>query len=72
MQCIYVCVVLKTNNDYFTTLYEVVFIIETECVYCKVRTETLNAIQDNFVFKSLVARCRKINFPSAIGMHIEA
>jgi hypothetical protein len=35
------CVALRTNSDYFT----VVFITETECVYCAVRTGSLNKTQ---------------------------
>jgi hypothetical protein len=38
--CIYVfCVDLRTNSDYFTVQIDwLVFITETECVYCAVRS----------------------------------
>jgi hypothetical protein len=53
-QCIYVfCVDLRTNSDYFPVQHRLVFITETECVYCAVRTEYLNIIQLILVFKSL-------------------
>ena len=46
-QDIYVfCVDLRTNSDYFPlNLNWLVFLIETECVYCAVRTECLNIIR---------------------------
>ena len=57
-QCIYVfCVDLRTNSDYFTeqtaiiSLYSIdclVFITETKCVYCAVRTECFYIIQVEF------------------------
>lgn len=52
-------VVLRTNSDFFPRRHEGVLIIETEYFYCAVRTEMLNAIQLNFVFKSLVTCCKK-------------
>ena len=49
-QCIYVlCMDLRTNSD-FVSLYSInwfVFMTETECVYCVVRTGYLNLIQVN-------------------------
>ena len=37
--CIYeFCMDLRTNNDYFPIQHWLVFITETECVYCAVRT----------------------------------
>jgi len=40
-QCIYVfCVDLRTNSEYFPV--QLVFITETECVYCAVRSGSLN------------------------------
>ena len=44
-QCIYVfCVDLRTNSDYFPIQHGLVFITETENVYCAVRTESLHVI----------------------------
>jgi hypothetical protein len=40
------CVDLRTNSDYFTIL---VFITETDFVYCAVRTLSLNKIKLIFV-----------------------
>jgi len=42
-QCIYVfCVDLRTNSDYFAVQHWlVVFLTETECVYCALQTELL-------------------------------
>ena len=49
------CVDLRTNSDYFTIL---VFITETDFVYCAVRTLSLNKIQVNF-------RLLKVNLRNA-------
>ena len=53
--CIYVfCVDLRTNSHYFPIQHYLTgFITETECVYCAVRTESLNIIQVNLVFTGL-------------------
>jgi len=46
-QCINVfCLDLRSNSDYFPTQYKMKgFIMAIECVYCAVRTESLNIIQ---------------------------
>ena len=48
-QCIYVfCVDLRTNSHYFPyNINWLVFITETQCVYCAIRTGSLNACQIN-------------------------
>jgi len=48
-QCICMfCVDLRTNSDYFpSNINWLVFITETECVYCAVRTASLCIIQFN-------------------------
>jgi hypothetical protein len=48
MQCIYVfCVDLRTNSDYLIIQDWLVFITETEYVYCAVRATALNINQVN-------------------------
>ena len=47
------CFVWIWEQTAITSLYSInwlVFITETECVYCAVRTGTLNEIQDNFTW----------------------
>ena len=48
-QCVYVfCVDLRTNSHYFPVKINwLVCITKTECVYCAVRTGSLNVIQVN-------------------------
>jgi len=57
-QCIYVfCVDLRTNSDYFPIYVSrsnwLVFIMEKECVYCAVETESVNAMKVNLCIKVL-------------------
>jgi hypothetical protein len=44
---VYFCVDLRTNSDYFPIKHWLVFITETECVYCAVRTGSVNIIAAN-------------------------
>ena len=47
--CIYVlCTDLRLKSDYFPVQLYMVLVTETECVYCAVRTESLDAIQFKF------------------------
>jgi len=47
-------VVLVTNSDYFKYSFNWLFLItELECVYCAVRTRTLNVIQVKFCLQSV-------------------
>jgi hypothetical protein len=52
------CVDLRTNSDYFTVQHGFFFTTETECVYCAVRTGSLNIIPVSF---SLVRQCRGLS-----------
>jgi hypothetical protein len=54
------CVDLRTNSDYFPIQHWLVFITETECVYCAVRTEYLNTINSVLVFKKAVPWFRRL------------
>jgi hypothetical protein len=51
--CVYlVCVDLRSkNSDYFPIQHWLVFITERECVYCAVRTGSLNILQISLCFK---------------------
>ena len=55
-QCIYVfCVDLRTNSDYFPIQPSLTgFVKETECVYCAVRTGSLNIVQVDVILKGLM------------------
>jgi len=62
--CIYVfCMDLRTSSDYFRTQINwLVFITETECVYCAVRTESLNITQFNFRLSRVNVRSINIHY----------
>ena len=47
-QYIKFCMGLRTDSDHFLTQHLVVFVVKRECVYCAVRTKSLNIIRVNF------------------------
>jgi hypothetical protein len=64
-QCIYVfSVKLRTNSDYFTVQYWLVFITETECVYYAVRTMIVSckwsSLKDSLFFPSFAVCVRQL------------
>ena len=53
-QCIYVfCVDLRTEIISLQSINWLVFVTETECVYCAVRTECLYIVQADFLLESV-------------------
>jgi len=55
------CFVWISEQTAIISLYNInwlVFITETECVYCAVRTAYLSKIPDNFVFTTLSRKAR--------------
>jgi hypothetical protein len=57
---VFMCFVWISEQTAIISLYNInwlVFITETECVYCAVRTESLNVIQANRLFKGLSNKC---------------
>jgi hypothetical protein len=51
---VYLCVLYGSQKRKIISLHSInwpVFITETECVYCAVRTEYLNTIQINFILQ---------------------
>jgi hypothetical protein len=58
---VFVCVVWIWEQTAIISLYSInwlVFITETECVYCAVRAASLNIIQVNCEFNGIIVQCQ--------------
>ena len=63
----------EKNSDYFAMRPNcLVFISETECVYCAVRTESLNTVRLILIFKQLKCSYKHKGIAITNGSHMQA